>query len=307
MLPWGAVDRTGKAGVAASTTSAPRHGHHLTVRGQIGQAFSGIGVIHQRAYRDIHDAVSTVPPVTVAAFAVAATFGGIARVVAKGEQRVEMVTGPEIDRAAIAAVAAGRSAARHELFTAESHTAIAAIATSDIDDGFVNKHRTKHKAQGWSETLGLPLGVLPGASPTPTLLCAGVGSQSFSGRGGCFGRGRWRFQRNDLDVAPKLSTVAETQVSGLQGKERVVTPQTDIAPRFEAGATLPNQNFTGLDELIAKTLDTEALRMRVAPVAGTSNTFFMSHGWYDLVDEMGSDRGQKRTTRQLRFSAPAAP
>ena len=45
------------------------------------------------------------------------------------------------DVAALAAVAAGRAATRHELLPAESEAAVAAVAGFDANFSFINEHR----------------------------------------------------------------------------------------------------------------------------------------------------------------------
>ena len=57
------------------------------------------------------------------------------------DESVDVRAGDEIDRAAVTAVAAARSAARHELLTTESHAAVSAVTARDLDFCFVNKHR----------------------------------------------------------------------------------------------------------------------------------------------------------------------
>jgi methylthioribose-1-phosphate isomerase len=86
--------------------------------------------------------------VTIVAFAVAAPLGNITWVVAKGEQGIQMRASPQIDRPTVAAIAPRRPTTWHKLFAAKGHTTIATVATSDLDDGFVNKHSAKHEAQG---------------------------------------------------------------------------------------------------------------------------------------------------------------
>ena len=56
------------------------------------------------------------------------------------EEGVEIGVGDEVDVAAGTAVAAVRSAARHELLAAEAQRAFAAMARRDVDLDFVYKH-----------------------------------------------------------------------------------------------------------------------------------------------------------------------
>ena len=58
------------------------------------------------------------------------------------EEGVEVGVGDEVDRPAVAAVAAVRTAARHELLAPEAHGAAAAVAGRDVDVDFVDKDIT---------------------------------------------------------------------------------------------------------------------------------------------------------------------
>jgi hypothetical protein len=77
---------------------------------------------------------------TVGAFAVAAAVGFEFTVVAVTQERVVVRIGFEINAAAVAAIAAGRAAARNVFFTPKRDTAVAAVAGFYIDFGFVNEH-----------------------------------------------------------------------------------------------------------------------------------------------------------------------
>ena len=52
-----------------------------------------------------------------------------------------MRAGDDVDRAAVAAVAAARAAARHELLAAERQAAASAVSGRDVDVDFVDEHR----------------------------------------------------------------------------------------------------------------------------------------------------------------------
>ena len=64
---------------------------------------------------------------------VAAVAAGKASLVSECEQRVDVIVAERDDIAASAAVAAVRSAARHELLAASADAAIAAIAATYVD------------------------------------------------------------------------------------------------------------------------------------------------------------------------------
>ena len=56
------------------------------------------------------------------------------------DEGVGVRAGDDVDRAAVAAVAAARAAARHELLAAERQTSASAIACRDVNVDFVNEH-----------------------------------------------------------------------------------------------------------------------------------------------------------------------
>jgi hypothetical protein len=60
-------------------------------------------------------------------------------------------------------------------------------------------------------------------------------------------------------------------------KQRVVLAKADVDARTEPAATLPHENRSTRDDVAVESLDAEALRVAVAPVAGAALTFFMSH------------------------------
>jgi hypothetical protein len=79
-------------------------------------------------------------PGTIRAFAVAAAVGFEFAIVAVAQQRVVVRIRFEVDAAAVAAVAARRTAARHEFFAAERDAAVSAVAGLHVDFGFVDKY-----------------------------------------------------------------------------------------------------------------------------------------------------------------------
>ena len=55
-------------------------------------------------------------------------------------ERIAVRIGDEVDRAALAAVAAIRTAARNELLAPEAESAATAVAGFDVDVDFVDEH-----------------------------------------------------------------------------------------------------------------------------------------------------------------------
>src|SRR5262249_49720215 len=69
--------------------------------------------------------------------------------------------------------------------------------------------------------------------------------------------------RGDLAVAPR--------------EDRVVTAEAHARARAKPGAALAHDDHPGLHVLAGEDLDAEPLRVRVAPVAGGSETFLVRH------------------------------
>src|SRR5205085_9687178 len=76
----------------------------------------------------------------VGAFAVAAALGGVFRIKAEVHQRIVALAGFHDDIAATAAIAAAGAAARDKLLPAKGHAAVAAVAGSNADFGFIDEH-----------------------------------------------------------------------------------------------------------------------------------------------------------------------
>ena len=97
-------------------------------------------VVEQGADGDFEDEVLAGGAGHVGAEAVAAALGLMLRVEAEVDERVVGERGGHEDVAAVAAVAAGGSAAGNEFFPPEGHAAVAAVAGLDANFGFIDKH-----------------------------------------------------------------------------------------------------------------------------------------------------------------------
>ena len=102
--------------------------------------FSRLLVVDDRANRHRQLDVLAVLAGLVAALAVPAAISAMLRIEAEVQQRVVVIAGNHEDRAAMAAIAARRSALGNELLAAERHAAVAAIAGLDPDLDFVDEH-----------------------------------------------------------------------------------------------------------------------------------------------------------------------
>src|SRR5699024_11668258 len=81
------------------------------------------------------------------------------------------------------------------------------------------------------------------------------------------------------DDANDLATAPGTEFHGavLQREQGVVLTASDIAAGVELGAALTHDDFAGVDSLPAETLDTQALRGRVATVLSGRNALLGCH------------------------------
>jgi hypothetical protein len=111
----------------------------ITHLGEIGEQRLAVLLVDLRADRHFQDDAFAVGAVAVLAHAVAAGFGLEVLLVAVVDQGVEPVDGLDDDVAALAAVAAGRSAEFDELLAPERDAAVAARAGHNVDLGFVEE------------------------------------------------------------------------------------------------------------------------------------------------------------------------
>ena len=133
--------RGGEARVAASAASAARHHDALVGMREVVHQFAGDFVVNDGADRNLQDDVFALAAGLVGAFAVTSALGLVFGIEAEVDQRVVALAGFHDDVAAVAAVAAGGPAARHELLAPEGHAAVAAVAGFHPNFGFVNEHQ----------------------------------------------------------------------------------------------------------------------------------------------------------------------
>src|SRR5271165_2247118 len=84
--------------------------------------------------------------------------------------------------------------------------------------------------------------------------------------------------RNDVDVGVLFATFdAEFDFAVRLCEQRVIGADADVHAGAVHRAALPDQNVAGQHVLTAELLDSQALGMRVTPVACTAACFFMCH------------------------------
>ena len=130
----------GEVLIAAPAAPALRDQDALARLGQIGDLLAGVLIGDDGADRHEQNHVRAGVARAVRAFAVPAAVGFEFAVVAVAQQRVVVRIRFQVNAAAMAAVAARRSAARHEFFAAKRDAAVPAVAGLHVDFGFVNKH-----------------------------------------------------------------------------------------------------------------------------------------------------------------------
>ena len=108
-------------------------------------------VIDQRAHRHLeHDAFAFAAGL-VGTFAVAPALGLVFGIEAEVDQRVVALAGFHGDVAAAPAIAAGGTAAGHELLATEGHAAVAAVAGLDPNFGFIDEHGERNELRAASD------------------------------------------------------------------------------------------------------------------------------------------------------------
>src|SRR5262245_39181008 len=134
--------------IAMSAMASLGDQHALARLGEIVQHFARLIILNDRAERHSHFKIFTVLAMTVAALAMPAAPSLEDVIETKLQQGVFVRIRDKIDTAAIAAIAAARSALRHKLLTTERNTSVASIPSSNCDFGFVNEHEKKGSSVG---------------------------------------------------------------------------------------------------------------------------------------------------------------
>ena len=129
-----------EAGIAAAAAPAVGDDDALVGPGKVPDFLAGLLVVDDGADRDFQQNIHAFASGFVRAFAVASALRFVFRVEAEMDERVVALAGFHDDIATLAAVAAGRAAARDEFLPAEGEAAIAAVAGFDSDCGFIDEH-----------------------------------------------------------------------------------------------------------------------------------------------------------------------
>ena len=153
-----AVDARLEVKVSQAALAAARQQRTLAVLGQVRQSLAGVGIDDHRADRHPQFDVLACRPVAVGAATALAVGRLVPPRIAVVDQRVDVAVGDCPDAAAAPAVASVRPALRDELLATKRSAAVAAVAGSDLNGGFVDelhdpdleKKKPRRERQGFS-------------------------------------------------------------------------------------------------------------------------------------------------------------
>src|SRR5438270_10940034 len=81
---------------------------------------------------------------------------------------------------------------------------------------------------------------------------------------------------------PALARLPESELAVALGEDRVVLADSGAGARAKARTALADDDHSCLHDLPVEQLDAEALRVRVAAVAGGAKTFLVSHYFFSV-------------------------
>src|SRR5580704_10430951 len=140
VFPRSLVPGLGEILIAAPAASTLRNQHALSCGGEIRKSLTGLLIVSERADGNLQDHVFAGVAGAVRPFAVPPAIGFEFAIVAVAQKRVVVGIRFEINASAVAAIAAGRAAARNVFFAAKRDAAVAAVAGLHQDFSFINKH-----------------------------------------------------------------------------------------------------------------------------------------------------------------------
>ncbi len=140
MIARGLIGSRLEAGVAFTASAAPGADHGFAERGQVFQYVAVLGIHNDRAGRHFNDQILGVPAMTLFAAAVPSALGPPLLAMRECRERINARFGDQNDAAAVAAVAAVRSAARNILLAAKADATITAPAGFDFNGDTIDEH-----------------------------------------------------------------------------------------------------------------------------------------------------------------------
>src|SRR5882762_5123796 len=140
MLPRSLMPRFREILIPASPAPTLRHQHSLSGCGQICDGFSALPIEYQRSHRYLQKHVFAGMARAIRSFAMASAIRLELAIVAVAQQRVVVRVRFQVNAAAVTAVAARWSAARHKLLSTERNAAVSAVTRFHQNLCFINKH-----------------------------------------------------------------------------------------------------------------------------------------------------------------------
>jgi len=128
-----------EARIAATTLTTASRLEARTMTCEICEHFTGVHVAHDGPLGNLDDQVLSPTPVQVLAHSVHAISCTTMRMVAEREQRCNVVIGFQPDRATVAAVTTIWSTEGDRSLSTETHAASTAIATANVQLGFIDE------------------------------------------------------------------------------------------------------------------------------------------------------------------------
>ena len=139
------VNRSGEACVAPASAATARNHHALVGLRKVVHHFARQFVVNDGSNGDLEDDAFAFATGFVRAFAMASLLRFIFGIKTEVHQSIVALARFHHYVAAVTAIAARRTAARHELLPPEGHAAIAAIACFYSNFCFVNEHKKSNQ------------------------------------------------------------------------------------------------------------------------------------------------------------------
>src|ERR1700722_3180023 len=131
----------GKARVPASATAAARNHETLVRMSKLENLFAGLVVVDDGSDRNFQNNTVTIASSFVRTFAVTSALRRVLGIETEMDQRVVALAGFHDNVPALAAVSAGRTAARNKFLPPEGHAAISAVAGLNPNFRLIDKHK----------------------------------------------------------------------------------------------------------------------------------------------------------------------
>ena len=189
-------------------------------------------------------------------------------IIAIAQQRIVVGVRLQVNRAAMAAVAARRSAARNILLPAEGHAAISAVAAFHHNLGFVSKHGSLVRAENYREGYDRDGGKTKihdaqasASRDVKEIQSAAAAADFFSSAAAAASS-----TVTTLMNLPAPAAIFKAHHAVDQREQRIVLRARHILSGLVARAALPDQDAAARNHLAAETLHAQPLAVRIAPV-----------------------------------------